>query len=118
LRVGLTLIALLTGLLAAGAVGLAPMGDALATTSPSTTHRNMVACAYVDWTYSGLFQRPLEGYRPNAFARKVGGAASTKLRHELAYWKAAKAYENWAGVEEAGTAMVNTCDALGLSRLG
>ena len=91
-------------------------GAAVSSTSSTALHRNTVACDYVDWTYSGLFQHPLEGSKPSAFSRKVGGAASATLRREVSYWAAAKAYQNWAGVDEAGLAMVNTCDRLGISR--
>ena len=67
--------------------------------------------------HSGVFQRPLKGFRSSAFSEKVAGATSPVLRNELAYWKAAKAYANWTGTVEAGTAMVNTCDHLGFSSL-
>lgn len=108
--------ALLTALLVAGGAGLAPLNDVGASvTTPGV--RNTVACQYVYQTYSGLFQRPLEGFRPREFSQKVAGAASPTLRKELAYWEAAKAYKNWGGTVEAGTAMVNTCDHLGLSSL-
>ena len=80
-------------------------------------HGHTVACQYVFQTYSGLFQRPLKGFRPSAFSEKAAGATSPVLRKELAYWKAAEAYANWAGTVEAGTDMVNTCDHLGFSSL-
>jgi hypothetical protein len=109
--------ALLTALLVAGGVGLAPLSDVDASATTPGVHRNTVACQYVYQTYSGLFLRPLEGFRPSEFSQKVAGAASPTLRKELAYWEAAKAYKNWGGTVEAGTAMVNTCDHLGLSSL-
>ena len=109
--------ALLTALLIAGSAGLAQPSDTGAATASPGVHRNTVACQYVYQTYSGLFQRPLKGFRPSAFSEKVGDAASPVLRKEVAYWKAAKAYKNGAGMVEAGTAMVNTCDHLGLNSL-
>ena len=107
----------LAGLVSTSFAGAAThAGAALSSTSSKALHRNTIACDYVDWTYSGLFQHPLEGYNSNAFSRKVGGAASATLRREVSEWAAAKAYQNWAGVDEAGLAMVNTCDRLGISR--
>jgi hypothetical protein len=109
--------ALLTAVLIVGSAGLAPLSDADAAAASPGVHRNTVACQYVYQTYSGVFHRPLKGFRPGAFSEKVAGAASPTLRKELAYWEAAKAYKNWGGTVEAGTAMVNTCDHLGLSSL-
>jgi hypothetical protein len=109
--------ALLTALLVTGGAGLAPLSDAGASVASPGVHRNATACQYVYQTYSGVFNRPLKGFQPSAFSEKVGRAASPELRNELTFWKAAKAYKNGAGMVEAGTAMVNTCDHLGLSSL-
>ncbi len=110
--------ALLVVLLVVAGAGIAPHGKVGAAVASPGVHRNRIACQYVYQTYSGVFQqRPVKGFRPSAFSEKVAGAASPALRKELAYWKAAKAYTNWAGMVETGTAMVNTCDHLGLSSL-
>ncbi len=108
--------ALLAALMA-GVASVAPLSDAGAATRSSPVHRNTIACEYVYQSYSGLFQRPRKDFEPSTFPQKVGGAASTMLRRELTYWKAAKAHGNWAAVNVSGIAMVNTCDHLGLSRL-
>src|SRR5271155_2920506 len=95
--------ALLTALLVTGGAGLAPLSHAGASVASPGVHRNTVACQYIYQTYSGVFQqRPVKGFRPIAFSEKVAGAASPVLRKELAYWKAAKAYTNWAGMVEVG----------------
>lgn len=109
--------AALMALLIAAGVGSAPHGSVAGAADSAGAHRTRVACQYVYQTYSGLFQRPLKGLHPGAFSEKVADAASPVLRKELVYWKAAKAFKNWAGTDEAGVAMVNTCDHLGLSRL-
>jgi hypothetical protein len=106
---------LVTALLVAGGVGVMLINDAGAKAPSSAVNRNSIACQYVFQVYSGTFQHPLKSFRPSAFSHKVEVAASKTLRTELAYWNAAKAYKNWSGVIQVGTAMVNTCDHLGLS---
>ncbi len=115
-RTGVVPVVLLTVVFGLGAAAT-PLGNAGAAASSSAVHRNTTACQYIYWTYSGLFERPGKGYRPSALPEKVAGAASATLRRELAFWKAASAYENGAGVLQVGTAMVNTCDRLGFSHL-
>ena len=60
-----------------------PASFSTSSTSSTSLHRNTVACDYVDWTYSGLFQHPPKGYRPSAFVRMIEGAASATLRREV-----------------------------------
>ena len=107
----------MAGLLAAGSGVVAPVNDASATSASSAVHRNTIACQYILYTYSGLLQRAPKGFQPADLPKKVAAAASATLRKEMRYSRSAAAYKNYAGVVEAGTAMVNTCDNLGLSNV-
>ena len=105
----------MAGLLAAGSGVVAPVNDASATSASSAVHRNTIACQYILYTYSGMLQP--KGFQPADLPKKVAAAASATLRKEMRYSRSAAAYKNYAGVVEAGTAMVNTCDNLGLSNV-